>query len=309
MDYKNLKELESLYILSLDFKDNFGEEDFNYLYSIYPGEVGEREQINKILLNKNIKKSKKIEEILIIQSFSKNRTIFHLSYEELLNIVLQLDNNNIPPTNYDFKRLKKLQELINLIKHDLITITGIKEKYTEFSFLSDYILMDPLEFYKKSNNISAINNMIECSEVIEYKSNLKKIRLNTFIKKIQNISYTEFKKERKNFEAIHGRKKYKHKLDYLENTIKFKLDPYCLKKLKELRKKNVISTIHWYDLADLQIHLPPIYWNRIPKLLWKGLKGEFKRIKRIKNPELKKLRISMFISRYIQYSSRLEKLL
>src|SRR5574343_237153 len=130
----DLETLKNYYNISFEFKRDYGEDGekyFSLLKKNFHQEVTERETINSIILDTSKKIGQKIEEILIIQSFSNNYRWFHLEYEELLNILIGF-NDDLPPTSGEFERINKLLDLIYLIKNDLITPIGINELYTEF---------------------------------------------------------------------------------------------------------------------------------------------------------------------------------
>lgn len=292
-----LLELESLYNLSVEFEKNFGKESLKKLKNYYPNEIEEREKINQIILNPTQRIGNKIERILIIQEFSTNSKLFHLDYETLLSVLIS-QNDGIPPTKSEITRIDNLQDLIFYIKNDLITKKGIEEKYPNFSYLKKYIIGNPLEFYIKTKKYFSIMEMVKSSDVLESIKKIKKIRLNTFLKECQNVTYLEFKEKRKNWEAIN---KNKHKeLNDFELSHKFKIDNYCFNYLKKLKRKNQLnlSSLEINELLELQNIIAPIYWDRINKFLWNSFTKELKSLRREKNKERFNTRLNVFLQRY-----------
>lgn len=310
------KELEIYYNFSLDFIDNFGQENYNRIHSLYPNEVEEREQINSII-NSDLPIGEKIINILITQEFSPHHNFFHISYDHLLVLLIQ-KNNDIPPTTGEILKVKKLQELIDLIKNDLITKIGVREKYGEFSKynMSQYIPGDPLSFYLETGNYRRLFMMIKSSDVKLAKSKLKKGTLEEFLSKVnRGMSYPVFKKERENFLAFCSNpSKTKKILQQVEYSTKFKIDPYTYNLLKTLRKKNLLnfSAISVDDLINVKVNLAPVYFCRFSKLLWGGLKKEIKSLSRVKNKnsEQYKKRLEIFLYRFRNLPlDRLKKLI
>lgn len=302
-DYQNL------YKYSIDFQRNYGEYYYNLLCKDFPDEIAEREKINEIILDKSRRIGNKLEKILIIQMFSNCFTIFHLSYDELLSFLITQTDNNLPPTVTENGRLEKLTKLIQLIKADLITVTGIHEFYPEWKYLDKYILGNIL----KSADYNHLSQMIQSSDVKLALLTYKKTSITKFKNKVikGNLSYIEFKKERKNFEAMYPDGKYKEKLNDLEDKTKFKITPYCISLIKKLRHQTIygIDMFNVDLLLDLQQNIAPIYWRRINKTFWKGI-IEYKSIIRLKEINFEKYdkRRKVYLGRYIYYYDRLSNL-
>lgn len=299
MVINQIYELENLYNLSLEFEKNFSKESLNILTELYPNEIEEREKINKIILDPTKRIGNKLEKILIIQEFSTNSKLFHFDYESLLSILIS-NNNNIPPTKSEIDRINSLNDLIWYIKNDLITNIGIKEKYPTFSYLSKYIIGNPLNYYLQTDKYFCLQKMVKSSDVIESIKSIKKIRLKTFLKNCQNITYVEFKEKRKNWESINNSKKHKDELDKFELSHKFKIDKYTFNYLKQLKRKNQtdINSLEYTELLELQIIISPIYWDRINKFLWGGFTKELKSLKRERNKKRFSIRLEVFLQRY-----------
>jgi hypothetical protein len=241
--------------------------------------------------------------------FSNCSTIFHLSYDELLSFLITKSENQLPPTVDENNRLEKLTKLIQLIKADLITVAGIHEFYPEWKYLEKYIVGNIL----KSDDYSHLSKMVLSYDVKLALLSYKKTSYTKFKNKVikGNLSYREFKKERRNFEAMHHDGKYKDKLNDLEENTKFKITPYCITLMKKLRHQNIYA-INIFDvdlLLDLQQNLAPIYWRRINSTFWKGIK-EYKSIIRLKEINFEKYdaRKKVFLERYIYFYDRLSNL-
>lgn len=296
------------YKYSVDFKRNYGEYYYKLLETEYLREVVERETINEIILDKNKRIGHKFEKIMIIQMFSPNSTIFHLTYDELLSYLVT-ENNNLPPTDAENTRLGKLTELITLIKKDLITKIGIYEFYPEWKYLDKYIIGNILkcaDYY----HLSQMKLSVDVKLALE---SYKKITFTRFKNKVVkgNLSYIEFKKERRCFESMYPGNKYKEKLNSLELNTKFKITKYCISLIKKLRYQTIynIDIVNVDLLLDLQQNIAPIYWNRIDKTLWRGIK-EFKSIVRLKEINFEKYdtRKKIFLDRYIFFYDRLSNI-
>lgn len=282
---------------------------YNYNY------LEELADINEILQKDNLSIYDRIFKVILYE-FDIYREIFknYFSLEEYLSMVEIADD--IPPTITEIRKIERLVDcLVNISKYKL-TKVGLREKYPELAtILEKYIIWD----INEKSSIQEIYNCVESSDIIKLKKKIKKGIYGNFKKfynhllEIQDLTYQRYREEREIFLSVYGReksKKYLSRLYNFEMNTKFKIDSYLFNRIKALRERNILSIdgIDIYDLIDLRENIAPIYWHRIPRIIWNGFKKEYNKIKRIRNLERKITRKGVFIFRYNHYSDRIKDL-
>lgn len=282
---------------------------YNYNY------LEELADINEILQKDNLSIYDRIFKVILYE-FDIYREIFknYFSLEEYLSMVEIADD--IPPTITEIRKIERLVDcLVNISKYKL-TKVGLREKYPELAtILEKYIIWD----INEKSSIQEIYNCVESSDIIKLKKKIKKGIYGNFkefynhLLEIQDLTYQRYREEREIFLSVYGReksKKYLSRLYNFEMNTKFKIDSYLFNRIKALRERNILSIdgIDIYDLIDLRENIAPIYWHRIPRIIWNGLKKEYNKIKRIHNIERKTTRKGVFIFRYTHYSDRIKDL-
>lgn len=279
--------------------------DYNYLERL--------EYIYSILRKDNLSIYDRISKIIIYE-YDIYREIFKnfFTLSEYLDII----TTDIPPSIVEIRKIERLVECIVYISKYKLSKNGLREKYPEFStLLEKYILWD----INEQSSILEIYNCLESSDILKLKKKIKKgtygnyKKFFEYLSNIPNLTYNQFKVEKKKFLSVYGKeksKKYLNRLLNFEMTTKFKIDSYIFNRIKKLRERNIISRsgLDINELIDLKENIAPVYWSRIPSILWGGLKSEYKKISKIKNKKRKKDRIDVFIFRYNKYSTRINNL-
>lgn len=272
-------------------------------------------EINNILERDYLSYYDRMSKVLLYE-FKKYRQVGknYFSLTEYFDIICNAD---IPPKQSEIRKTEKLIECLVFLSKNLITNAGIEELYPELTNLELHklILWNP----DANSDVRDIFNSAPSSDILTLRKKLKKgvygnyKRFMEYLHSNNSLSYANYKVEKERFLSVYGKeksKKYLGRLFDFERNFKFKIDSYTYNKIKTLRRHNIISMdgIDTFDLIDLKENIAPVYWSRIPKILWNGIKGEYTKIRRIKNEHIKNIRKSVFIFRYNKYSDRINNL-
>lgn len=284
--------------------------------------------IGQILNNPDITFFNKIAEVLLYE-FNKYRQIGknYFSIQDIM--AMTINPMDIPPSIVDIRKVERLIDCLVFLSKNLITKQGIAELYPEFSdlHLQSYVLWDIL--YDETTNsynydILDIFNMANSKDVEKIKKKIRKgvygnyKKFKSHLDQLANdglLTYVRYKEEKNRFIKVYGKtnsQRYLGRLKDFESTYKFKIDKYIFNRLKQMRKDNIYSYngLDIIEILDLKEVLAPILYSRIQNgnFFWKGLKGEFKRISRMKKGPARSTRKDVFIFRYERYSERIIRL-
>jgi len=289
--------------------------DYNYKQSDHYLE--ELLEINEILEKDYLSYYDRMSKVLLYE-FKKYRQVCknYFSLTEYFNFMV----DEIPPQQSEIRKVEKLIDCLVLLSKNLISANGISELYSEFSDLNLHKLI--LWCPDKNSDVREIFSAAPSSEILALKKEIKKSvygnykRFFSHLEKLislGNLTYPIYKIEKERFFSVYGKeksKKYLGRLFNFEREFKFKIDKYTFNRIKTLRRENILSIdgIDAYELLDLRENIAPVYWHRISKVLWNGIKGEYNKIRRIKNSKVKDLRKGVFIFRYNKYSTRINNL-
>lgn len=287
-----------------------------YNYNYEDKYLEELLEINEILEKDYLSYFDRISRILLFE-FKRYRQIGknYFSLDEYNNLLLS--STEIPPLQSEIRKTEKLIECLVFLSANRITTFGISELYPELAELEleKLILWNPDE----NSDVREIFFSAPSKDILKLRKKIKKgvygnyKRFMEYLSSNNNLTYSKYKQEKERFIAVYGReksKKYLSRLYDFERKKKFKIDSSIFNKIKNLRQKNIMSIdgIDTYDLLDLREKIAPIYWHRISKVLWNGIKGEYNKIRRINNPNIQKIRKEVFIIRYNKYSNRINNL-
>lgn len=270
-------------------------------------------QIIEIIKDNNLSVKSKVQKCLYLQ-FLERRDIW--SSLELLSLCYTLAGQKIDPNILD--EITAYKRLLSLVKHNLITFKGIDEIYSEYgqgqnnslitkkmcSELKKHMGLDIAKLVKKEQNLSLLLNLYKSCDVIKliasHKKKLKSYKV--FIKQAElnkNLYYRDWLEAKRNWLLLNDNTSENYDFDTFEQNKKFAIPNGVYFLVKSLRKKSIFfENIEEEELSELYSLLGPKNFKKTTKILWRGLATEYKRLKKIKNPERRNARVVAFYKKY-----------
>lgn len=291
--------------------------DYEYL------EHGELKNQIYAILRSSSSSDSKLCEILYLQ-FVERADIWSL--DELVGLAQSFDPN-FQISQSQLSTILDFDRVLNYAKHNRVTFKGVDELCPEVmqslyaTKIKESMVIDPLQVCKKLEDTELLFSLYESEDVrntkVKFARNSKAIAKtsNTLIRDVlkKNLSFEEWTKNKNDFFCASEilkppTKSQLLKIEEFENNHKFKLSLKDKKLVREFRTKTLLNKkIEFSEMQRLRDAIGPFYFKKTLKFLWKGLKVEFNKLKKIKNKDLQQRRALSFLQKY-RYSENYERI-